>query len=231
MAVRVAEARRRLLELATRLAEEGRFTLPSEPALSSLLGSSRSTVRSALLGLQKDGFVHRVHGRPTALNALALKLHASLNEDREYLEVLSACGYAASTEVIASEVSGVADKRELVVTRLFRGDGRPAIVSQDRVALSHLIAPVEEISFETSTFRFAARWCRQHLVFSVAEVIPASADERLAGWLDVAVGTPLLMLDQQHLNDRSQPVIHTRSYSHDAVLRFSVVRAGVGSDA
>lgn len=222
------------------MAASGENRLPPEEDLSRLLGVSRSTVRSALLSLQKEGMLSRVRGRGTHVHLAALGLAANLSEEKAYVTLLSDLGYSPSAAVIGAArmaAPAVASRRlkldgeaEVVrIERVFHGDGRPFIYSTDYVPLALLRAPLETISFETSTFRFVARWCGTSVSYSVADIVPTVADQRTSEVLGCAVGFPVLRLEHTHLTADSEPVVATVACFHTDHVRFSVVRTGVES--
>ena len=65
------QVKERLGRLVAELADRGVTRLPPEDQLSTQLHVSRPTVRSALLALQKEGKIQRVHGRGTFINVYA----------------------------------------------------------------------------------------------------------------------------------------------------------------
>jgi GntR family transcriptional regulator len=227
----------RLKDLARRLAERGENRLPPEEELARLLGVSRSTVRSALLSLQKEGMLSRVRGRGTHVHLAALGLAANLSEEKAYLTLLADLGLEPSTAVLGAAripapglVAGrlrLGPQAEVLrIERVFHGDGRPLIYSTDFVPMALLRAPLEGVSFETSTFRFAARWCGVAVSYSIADIVPTLADERTAEVLGCAPGRPVLRLEHTHLDAADEPVVATVACFHEDV-RFSVVRTGV----
>lgn len=228
----------RLKELARGLAARGENRLPPEADLSRLLGVSRSTVRSALLSLQKEGMLSRVRGRGTHVHRAALGLAANLSEEKAYLTVLADLGFRPSTavlgaarviapDVVRRRLAIGAHEDVLQIERVFHGDGRPLIYSIDYVAMSRLQAPLETVTFETSTFRFAARWCGVLVDYSIADIVPTLADDRTAEVLGCRPGLPVLRLEHTHLSSADEPVVATVACFHSDEVRFSVVRTGV----
>jgi GntR family transcriptional regulator len=202
------------------------------------MGVSRSTLRTALLSLQKEGMLSRVRGRGTHVHLAALDVAANLTEEKAYLTLLSELGYRPASTVIgatrrsatpaeAGRLRVAPESEVLLIERVFLGDDSPLIYSTDCVPIARLSAPVEEISFETSTFRFLARWCGLTIAYSVAEIEPVVADERVAAVFRCPLGAPLLRLDHTHLTAQDEPATLTAAYFHAGRVRFSVVRTGV----
>ncbi len=229
------QVKARLNDLVERLAAEGEYRLPAEDQLSATLGVSRPTVRSALLSLQKEGKVSRFHGRGTFINKYALTMSANLAEDRPFLDLIANLGYAATLRTLAigetTPEAEIAAKLDLepggttcTVDRIFEADGRPAVLSRDYVPVSRLLRPVEEVTAEDSTFTFVERNVPGRIQYSIADLVPAVADERTSEHLGVPTGRPMLMLRHLHLDENQEPVAVTDALVDDEILRFSIVR-------
>ncbi|MFT3873302.1 MAG: GntR family transcriptional regulator [Nocardioides sp.] len=224
-----------LSDLIGRLAAEGQFRLPAEDQLSATLGVSRPTVRSALLSLQKEGKVSRLHGRGTFINKYALTMGANLAEDLPFMDIITNLGYEPGLRTLAigegppeAEIAAKLNLEEVgttcTVDRLFEADGRPAVLSRDYVPVSRLLRPVEEVTAEASTFAFVERNVPGRIQYSIADLVPTAADERTSEHLGIPAGRPMLLIRHLHLDERQEPVAVTDALVHDEILRFSIVR-------
>ncbi|MBB3041769.1 GntR family transcriptional regulator [Nocardioides soli] len=229
------QVKARLNDLVERLAAEGEYRLPAEDQLSSTLGVSRPTVRSALLSLQKEGKVSRFHGRGTFINKYALTMGANLAEDLPFVDLIANLGYTATLRTLAigevtpeAEIAAKLDLEEggttCTVDRIFEADGRPAVLSRDYVPVSRLLRPVEQVTAEDSTFAFVERNVPGRIQYSIADLVPAAADERTSEHLGVPAGRPMLLIRHLHLDEKQEPVAVTDALVDDEILRFSIVR-------
>lgn len=229
------QVKTRLNELVEQLAGEGRLQLPPEDQLGTILGVSRSTIRSALLSLQKEGKIQRLHGQGTFINRYALRMTANVSEDRPFMDLLQRLGYQPSLRTLskqavrlptavvsALEIRGPA--RGVAIERVFEGDGRPAVFGVDYVAANLLNDDIAELDAGSSTFDFLATNTPYSVQYSVAELIPTMPPKNVAKHLDLPAGEPLLLLRHLHINAQQQPIAVTESYVNDAIIRFSVVR-------
>ncbi|MEV7009328.1 GntR family transcriptional regulator [Streptosporangium sp. NPDC051022] len=234
------QVKARLSELVEKMADSGKLRLPSEDQLGALLGVSRPTVRSALLSLQKEGKVQRLHGRGTFINKYALRIRANVGEDRPFLELLTRLGYTATLRTLSLRsvtLSGhIAERLEVnpdtegcAIERLFEADGRPAVLSVDYVPARLLNAPIDDVHPMNSTFEFLEVHTGHQVQYSVAELIPVVPDETVARHLNIDRQQALLLMRHLHLNDDQRPVAVTEAHVNDAFLRFSVVRTYVGA--
>lgn len=199
------------------------------------MGVSRATLRSALLELQKEGWVQRVHGRGTFINLHAVGIEANLAEDRPFVDLLRALGHEPS---VTSEVQRVrplpaplcrlldwaAPRPVCTVARIHRASGDPAVFLRDHVPAELLRTAVEDLTGEDSTFDFLRLHAGREVRYSVAEVLPVKADAHVARCLALKVGHPLLLLLHTHLDEDDRPLAVTEAYVNHRYLKFSVVR-------
>lgn len=229
------QVKERLGRLVAELADRGVTRLPPEDQLSTQLHVSRPTVRSALLALQKEGKIQRVHGRGTFINVYAARMQANLVEHVPFLELLEARGAAVAVRTLAVRVAALdpscaarleraAGADAVVVRRVFEADGHPAVLSVDLVPADRLVVAADRIDAGTSTFDFVRRNTNSSVRYSVADLLPAVPDAATAESLQLAAGEPVLVLDHLHIDERESPVAVTKAYIRDDQLRFSIVR-------
>lgn len=229
------DVKQRLHALAGALAARGEPRLPAEEELGAALGVSRPTVRSALLALEKEGLVQRVHGRGTFVNRHALGIRANLGVDRPFLDVLADVGAEPSVRNlvvertalpadIAAALDEPAGAEGCRVERLFEASGEPAVYSVDWVPARLLRTPEPCLDGEESVFALVERHTAHRVRYSVADIVPVRAEARVAATLGLEPGAAVLLLAHTHLDDRDEPVATTHAFLHDGRLRYSVVR-------
>lgn len=230
------QAKHELSALLERLGRAGEPRLPAEDQLSEDLGFSRPTIRSALLALQKEGKVQRLHGVGTFINRHALDITANIAEDRPFVELLDRLGYEPSVDIASVEErplpAAMAERLQVpvgapacVITRLFRASGEPAALSHDYVPCA-LLTAAEQITPERSTFAFLRRCADRHIRYSVARILPANPGPPSTTLLALPADAALLLLDHLHIDTLDRPTAVTHAYVNDAYISFSVIRAG-----
>ncbi|GAB2993996.1 GntR family transcriptional regulator [Amycolatopsis acidiphila] len=229
------QAKDRLRDAIARLGEEGRFRLPSEAELSTALGVSRATIRSALQSLQKEGRIRRLHGQGTFINRHAIGIGANLAEASPFIDLLEQAGYrpgvrtldqrvvALDQELAASLELPVGD-RALRIERVFEANGEPAVHSVDYVPANLLGDHPEERDPRRSTFEFVEVGAGLSVCYSVAEVRPVLPPRPVVTALDVKRSHPVLRLRHTHIRANELPVAVTVVHVNDDYLRFSVIR-------
>lgn len=231
-----SQAKRALDELILTLSRQGTRRLPAEDELSEQLRFSRPTVRSALLSLQKEGKIQRLHGIGSFINRHALGMQANLAEDRPFLTLLEGMGYEAAVRTLSLgevDIDEVAlgrleldgPQRACAIRRVFEASGRPAVYSTDLVPTAFLTGDVADVDAGKSTFEFVRTWTPRSVRYSVAGLRACSADAQIAAALEVSEGTPLVVLDHLHVDEEDTPIAITQAYVNDEILRFSMIRA------
>lgn len=229
------QVKRELRQVIARLGARGTLRLPSEAELSSALGVSRATLRSALQSLQKEGRIRRLHGHGTFINRHALHLGANLAEAGAFVDLLDDAGYTASMSTVirrlepvspdvAASLEVAADSEVLRIDRVFAASGQPAVYSVDRFPVHLLDANPTRLEPLSSTFTFVERHIGAPVCYSVAEVRPVLAPPDIGAALRVAADRPLLRLRHTHVQADERPVAVTVAHINDEFLRFSVIR-------
>lgn len=215
----------------------GEFRLPSEDQLAEELGFSRPTIRSALLQLEAEGKVRRIHGVGTFINRHALTVDVNLAEEHSFVDILARLGRQVSLNVqrfgvdaVDSTLCGLAGDAAsgsaVVIDRVFLGDGVPAVYSRDHIPLIHLNRPLAELSAMDSVFLFIEAATGIRVAYSVAHIRACVAQDEVAKLLELPVGTPILQLRHQHIGEYDTPVAYTESYVNQDVIEFAQIRSG-----
>lgn len=236
-----AEARDELDRLVRDLASRGKQRLPSEDDLSAYLGASRPTVRAALMSLEQEGKLQRLHGLGTYVNRLALDVKANIAQDRPFLDVLRSLGHDASVRATSlAEVDAPADvlgrlrldQPQLAwkIERLWLASGVPAVFAIDYIPSRYLSVAREQVAEGDSVFAFIAANTERTVRYSIADLVPTVADDRVVHALKVPQPSAVLLLLHTHVDDEDVPVAVTYAYLNDSVVRFAVVRQHLVSD-
>lgn len=231
------KAKHALEDLAVELSARGDSRLPSEDRLADVTGFSRATIRSALLAMQMEGKLLRLHGVGTFINRHVFDVRANLAEDLPFLEVIQRLGYDASLSIVqlgeASLPPGVAarcgtptEQRGIVIDRLFRASGQAVVFSRDYVPRSYVTAPMQDLTAERSTFGFLRHWTERPVRYSVARVRAVPAPDHVADALELEPSRALLLLDHVHIGEDDVAVGVTEAYVNDDLIDFAVVRTG-----
>lgn len=209
--------------------------LPSEAALASELGVSRTTIRDALSRLEMEGVITRRQGAGTFAAATPLvKTH--LENFVLYQEMIREHGYTPTVTLLQSRhevVSGDLTRElqlkknasVLVTEKMFSANKTPVILLnsylpqalfQKSLTSQDLLLPIHEL---------LARCTRERMAYSIGELVPLLPPAWLTRRLKLG-RKPIALLSLQELiyNTEHQPVAKTISFFHNRLLRLKLTR-------
>lgn len=215
--------------------------LPTEPLLATQLGVSRTTVRGALMTLERLGIVGRTPGRGTIVRqhvgrqAIILQrligFRGLLEETHDVVEVDQRYWLEERPSQRAVEVLGVRPDATVIRTaKTMTADGAPAIFISDEIPLQHC-GPPDQVRLRAgepgdlpdSIFEFSRSWPHGAIEHTVIEMVPSivtEPDEHLG----LPVGSPFLRLWESHHSQEGQPLALSEVLVNDQYVRFHVVR-------
>jgi GntR family transcriptional regulator len=229
--------RRELLDELLDGTYESGIKLPNEDELAEKAGVSRATVREAVGGLVEAGYLTRRHGSGTYVTGTLPRRHA-LDMSVSYRSMIREAGMKPGLVVVERGVHEASPEEAdalkvqpgeavLTVERIRTADGRPVVFSVDRMPLRYAGTESEEL---TSLYDVLDQ--SGHGVHGAsASLTPVAADQRLAGLLEVEVGTPLLYIDQVDFDGDGNPVMlsaewHVADAFEMHINRRAATRAG-----
>lgn len=223
---------------------EGGFAamrLPPEPALAQQLGVSRTTIRAALMSLERLGIVSRAPGRGTIVRphvgresivlqrligfrGLLEERHHDVSvtqrywlEDRASERAVDKLGLETGSTVIRS-------------AKTLRADGAPAIWISDEIPLG-ICAPrdreallaTDALTVPDSIFEFSRTWPGGEIDHTVIDMIPSVAPHP-SSTLSLSPGAPYMSLLETHYRYDGRPLALSEVHVDDRYVRFAVVR-------
>lgn len=207
--------------------------LPSEDELARMLNVSRTTIRTALHGLEQDGIITRRRAVGTTVNAhvgpAMLGLQRLVGFDwllrekghRVDVEVSSHTGPA--TEEAAEALSIAPGAECCVLEKLYRADGELAISVRDYVPLDTLHTPPDG-DIPPSLFEFSARFARQPIDHALVQIAPVVKRDEDSTRLQIPVGDPFTRLHERHVSAAGEVVAYSVIDVDDNFIRFEVFR-------
>jgi GntR family transcriptional regulator len=214
---------------------DGRFDskLPNEDVLAEMLNVSRTTVRTALQGLERDGVVTRQraigtiinpHVRPSSLALQRLIGFDGLLAERGYVvDVDVSHRWGSAGDELAEVFSIEADTDCLLIQKTYRADDTLALAILDAVPREQIRDPESLGNVDPSLFTFSQRCCRSAIHHAVVKLVPMvkrKDDTRL----ELAQGTPFLRLHETHYSARGERIAYSVIDSNHGFIQLEVVR-------
>lgn len=209
--------------------------LPSEPELAESYAISRPTLREILSGLERDGYVRRVHGVGTFAVKPDRRVSNALDLDIGVTEAITAANAPLDVEIIkvaeappsawiARQLELEAGASALSVERVIRVDGVSATHGVDVIPSSIIEAAGSPAYDGGSTYRYLEGPCGVHLIGGMADIVAVQATPVLARLLGCTRNSPLLRLDQTGRSADGRPVIFSREHYVPGVISLTVHR-------
>ena len=209
--------------------------LPRETVLSEELGISRTQLRDALADLEREGFIARRHGVGTVINRHVLAVQNRMDIETEFLDMIRQSGFTpgqAFVELdecradsnVAEKLGIPVDTEVLCVRRLCTANGAPAIYSEDFIDKRRVYGAYDQADMLLPIFDFLRDYCGTAAVMDLTELHAVSADQTVAAALGVAQGTPLLNMEEVDFDIEGNPILYSRQYYPDGIVRQTVLR-------
>lgn len=214
---------------------EGRFEgkLPSEDKLAAMLNISRTTVRTALQSLERDGVVTRQraigtlinpHVRPSSLALQRLEGFDGLLEERGFaVEVDMTWDWAKPDDDLLGAFPLDPTEEYLKVEKDYRADGTLALSIVDMIPRAMLPAPELPAEIDASLFAYGERAFPTPIHHAVVKLVP-EVKQGDNSRLDIADGVPFLRLNEVHYSARGEALAYSVIAADHNYISLEVVR-------
>lgn len=209
--------------------------LPSEEALAETLGASRPAIREALIRMEANGLVRRLHGAGTFANPAALDVEMRLDNDADFADRLAAVGYdvvvellraevAALTTEIAAEMALDAGTRALRTLKRWRADGVVAVVALDHVPLARRVGDDEAVAIAARPVReLAADVGLGRPDWLCTWPTAVELDAEVAALLEYDVGRAALRFEQLGVARFGGRVFHAVEHHRPGIVEYGLI--------
>jgi GntR family transcriptional regulator len=215
---------------------DGRFEtrLPNEDELARMLNVSRTTIRSALQGLEQEGIITRRRALGTRINrhvgpaTLGLQRMVGfdwlLRENHRDVRVDISWKIGDPPEPFR-EIFG-AEGECLALSKAFIADGSLALHIRDVVPTSNLRDTRFDGDLPASLFEFSRRWCNEPIDHAVVEIVPMVKDG--GSELPLEKGAAFIRLHETHYTRGADAMGYSLIDVDDRYIRLEVFRREQG---
>lgn len=211
--------------------------LPREEELAKKLGVSRITVRTALHELAAEGLLFRRQGKGTFINREALQVKALFNPIDDIRKLIVQSGYSVCAETLHTEIrlptSEEAQKLQigpqkpiLIIERLFRADGHPAVYCIDRIPEAFFSKDPQHQEAERSIYDFFQVDLGRKIAWDRVEIsaIPSETHPQLKAHFAPQQPKAFLDCDIVNFDEDDTPVFYANEYYDTDYIRFNLIR-------
>jgi GntR family transcriptional regulator len=216
---------------------EGQFAdrLPAEDVLARMLNVSRTTIRSALQGLEQEGIITRRRAIGTTINHHIGPATMALQRLVGFDWLLEEKHHEVSVETELEIGEPPADFREIFpleagdscvhMRKTFMADGSPALWVRDVVPAVNVTTVLKEgQDVPPSLFEFSKLHCVEAIDHAVVELVPMVVRNAQSTKLDLKKGEPYLRLHETHYTSDAAALGYSMIDVDDRYIRFEVFR-------
>jgi GntR family transcriptional regulator len=207
--------------------------LPNEDRLAEMLKISRTTVRTALQGLERDGVITRrraigtiinPHVRPSSLALQRLTGFDWLLQERGHdVEVNLTWSWATVPDDFTKAFNLDPEIECCLIEKSYMADGTNALMITDAVRRDAIVQSALEGEIEPSLFAFSEARCKAPIHHAVVELVPKVKYDGVTK-LEVDKGTPFIRLHETHYTADGDAIAYSLIDANDSFIRLEVVR-------
>ncbi|MHB9151518.1 MAG: GntR family transcriptional regulator [Spirochaetales bacterium] len=209
--------------------------LPSEPELADLLGISRNSLREAIGLLVNEGYLFRQKGVGTFITHSDPIIKGGIERLKGVAEFIKEKGYLPGSILVrfdsidcdlptAESLMLEIGEKVIVLETIKTASGKPVASCMDIIPGKYFKGPVDTNSIKESIFEYLQKNQGINICFAECTIIPALSDTILAAKLKVEVGSPILLLEQIHYDDKNRKIFCSKSYFPADKFTFKLIR-------
>jgi GntR family transcriptional regulator len=214
--------------------------LPSHEEFVERLGVSRATLRESLARLEQRGVIKKIHGIGTFVADDLKSVYSSAQINLSLTEMILSQGMQPGTKWIDVRVVELQPEiqfcfddpkdQALLVRRVKTADGLPFAYGISYIDLSIPNLEIRPEAYSGSIYQYLHDHCGEFISDADTEIAADIANEEISERLDIPVGSPVLVMQQSHLNKNGKTLIVSTEYFVQARLKLKVRRHRPGID-
>ena len=185
--------------------------LPPEDKLSEMLGISRSTIREALVTLDREGIITKKQGIGNLIHKSTLEVKMRIDLIQDFIKLLENGGYKASVKRINSgwidnvpqfdiKIPPIKDKKYFLSEFLYLADNQPAILATNSFPESALNISLQNEGIPFNSFKgffnLLSKYTNEEVSHSITKFIPSKVDIRISKILKIKENEPIIKREE-----------------------------------
>jgi len=185
--------------------------LPPEDKLSEMLGISRSTIREAIISLDREGIITKKQGIGNLIHKSTLEIKMRIDLIQDFLRLLENGGYKASVKRINSgwidkisqleiKIPPIKDKKYFLNEFLYLADNQPVILATNIIPESALNMPLQNKGIPFNTFKgffnLLSKHTNEKLSHSITRFIPSKVDIKISKLFKIKENEPIIKREE-----------------------------------
>jgi len=213
--------------------------LPPEDKLSEMLGISRSTIREALITLDREGIITKKQGIGNLIHKSTLEVKMRIDLIQDFLKLLEDGGYKSSVKRINSgwidnvpqldiKIPPVKDKKYFLNELLYLADNQPAILATNIIPESALNISLQNKGIPFNSFKgffnLLSKYTNEEVSHSITRFIPSKVDMRIGKILKIKENEPIIKREEFYYGIFDKLICCSEITFHPRLVNLSIVR-------
>ena len=213
--------------------------LPPEDKLSEMLGISRSTIREALITLDREGIITKKQGIGNLIHRSALETKMRIDLIRDFFKLLEDGGYRASVKRIKSGwidklnqpdrkmPSSFRDKKYFLIEFLYLANNQPAILAANIIPESVLNATPqsEEMPFDSfkKYLNFLNKYTGEEISHSISKYAPSKANQTISKILKIKENESIIKREEFYYGISDKLLCYSEIFFHPRLIDLTMI--------
>ena len=213
--------------------------LPPEDKLSEMLGISRSTIREALITLDREGIITKKQGIGNLIHRSTLETKMRIDLIRDFLKLLEDGGYTATVKRIKSGwtdeltqfdtkiPSSFRDKKYFLIEFLYLANSQPAILAINIIPESVLntTPQSEEMPFDSfkEYLSFLNKYTDEEISHSISKYAPGKANKTVSKLLKIKESEPIIKREEFYFGIFDKLLCYSEIFFHPHLISLTMI--------
>jgi GntR family transcriptional regulator len=213
--------------------------LPPEDKLSEMLGISRSTIREALMALDREGIITKKQGIGNLIHKSTLEIKMRIDLVQDFIKLLENGGYRASVKRINSgwidnvpqleiKIPFIKDKKYFLNELLYLANNQPAILATNIIPESALNISLQDKGIPFNSFKgffdLLSKYTNEEVSHSITRFIPSKVDMRIGKILKTKEDKPIIKREEFYYGIFDKLICCSEITFHPSLVNLTIVR-------